>query len=58
MFLKISQNSQENTYGSFSLQRYEKGDSGTGVLSQKFCEIHKNTFDTEHLRGIAPEKID
>ena len=57
LFLKILQNSQENTCATFSfliklqasgLQHYLKRDFGTGVFCE-FCEIFDNTFFTEHL---------
>ena len=62
VFLKISQNSQENTCARVSfliklqdwgLQLFEKRDSGSGVFACKFCEISKNTFFTEHLWTTA-----
>ena len=61
MFLKIIQNSQENTRATVSLliklqascvQLYLKRGSGVGVF-REFCEISKNTFFTEHLWATA-----
>ena len=56
VFLKISQNLQENTCVRFSflimlqaLQFYEK-ETHTQVFSCEFCEIFKGTIFTEHLR--------
>ena len=53
MFLEISQNSQEHTWG---LQLYLKRDSGQ-VFSREFCESSKNTFFTEHLWETASGHI-
>ena len=61
MFLKISQNLQENTCTRVSflmklqasgLQLYYK-EALAQVFSCKFCEISKNTFFTEHLPMTA-----
>ena len=48
MFLKISQNSQENTCTRVSLAQ---------VFSCEFCKIFKNTFFTEHFRVTASENL-
>ena len=51
MFLKISQNSQENTCARvsfFNKQTLLKKETQTQV-----CEIFKNTFFTEHLQATA-----
>ena len=58
VFLKISQNSQENTCARVSfwikLQtsscNFIKKETLTQVFSCTFCEIFKNTFFTEYLR--------
>ena len=57
VLLKISQNSQENTYARASSQKpqacnfIEKGTLAQ-VFCCEFCEISKNTFLTEHLRWL------
>ena len=65
VFLKISQNSQENTCARVSfliklqdlgLQLYWIRDSSTDILCG-FCEIFKNTFFTESLRNTAFKQI-
>ena len=61
MFLKISQNSQENTcvivYFSIKLQahtcNFVKKETLAQVFSCEFCEISKNNFFTEHLWATA-----
>ena len=59
MFLKISQNSQENTYATVSflimLQAYSfiTKETLTEVFSREFCEIFKNAFFIKHLRTNA-----
>ena len=50
LFLKISQNSQENSSARALLIKRE---ALTQVLSCEFCKIFKNTFFTEHLRATA-----
>ena len=61
LFLKISQDSQENTsvgvtflikFQPSNLQIYLKRDSDQRV-SCDFCEVFKNTFFAEHLRTTA-----
>ena len=46
MFLKISQNSQENTYARVALLKM------TQVFSFEFCKIFKSTIFTEDLRWL------
>ena len=61
MFLKISQNSQENASPrvSFLIKmqakavNFTKNETLAQVFSREFCEIFKNTFVTEHLRATA-----
>ena len=64
MFLKISQNSQENTFIGFSflikLQacrlagcNFIKKETPIQAFSCEFCEIFRNTFFTEHLQATA-----
>ena len=48
VFLKSSQNSQENTCARVSLITLQ-----ALVFSFEFCEIFKNTFFTEHLWATA-----
>ena len=55
VFLKISQNSQENTsfFNKVTDPRPAtllKKESLAQVFSCEFCQIFKNTFFTEHLR--------
>ena len=50
MFLKILQNSQENTCVAWS---FIKKETLANVFSCEFCEISKNTFFTEQLRATA-----
>ena len=60
MFLKISQNSQENTCAraSFLIKlqaepcSFIKKEALAQVFSCGFCEIFKNTFFIEHLRWL------
>ena len=49
LFLKISQNSQENNCQSFFLNKVAKKETLAQVLPCKFCEFFNNTFFTEHL---------
>ena len=60
MFLKISQDSQENTYARVSfLIKLQAAPATllkkilTRVFSSEFCEICKSNFFTEHLRTTA-----
>ena len=60
MFLKISQNSQENTRARISLLiklpeacNFIKKETLAQVFSFEFCEIFKNTFFTEHIWATA-----
>ena len=46
MFLKISQNSRENTCARVS---FSKKETLTQAFSYEFCEIFKNTFFIEHF---------
>ena len=51
MFLKISQNSQENTCARDSLAcNFIKKETQAKVFSCEFCKISKTIFFTEHLR--------
>ena len=50
MALKISQNSQEKTYVSQCLWQ-----TLAQAFSCEFCEIFKNTFDTEHFQITASD---
>ena len=56
VFLKISQNSQENTCTRVSSRLRSttllKKETLAQVFSCKFCEISKNTFFTKHLRWL------
>ena len=52
-FLKVSQNSEENTRVGVSF--IKKRDSNKSV-SGEYCEIFKNTIFTEHLRTTASVK--
>ena len=61
VFLKISQNSQENTCVGVSilinlhasgLQLYQKKETTTQVFSCEFSEIFKNTFFSEHIQTL------
>ena len=45
VFLKISQNSQENSF--------IKNETLAQMFSCQFCDIFRNTFFTEHLQGVA-----
>ena len=58
VFLKISQNSQENTSARVSWSvpepkayNFIKKETLVQVFSSELCEIFKNTFLIEHLRG-------
>ena len=54
VFLKISQNSQENTCARVSfLIKFQ----ALGLFSCEFCKISKNTFLTEHLWATVSVKI-
>ena len=61
VFLEISQNSQENTYGrvSFLIKsqasacNFMKKETLAPMFSCKFCEISKNTFFKENLCAIT-----
>ena len=53
VFLKISQNSQENTCVSVSFLIKKKKETLAQVFSSKFCKISMNTFFTEQLRTTA-----
>ena len=62
VFVKLSQNSQENTcvevsflinVQAWGLQLYLKRDSDT-VFSCEFCKTFKNKFFTEYLRVSDP----
>ena len=63
VFLKISQNSQENTCARTSLLiklqaeagNFVKKETLTQVFSYEFCEVFRNTFFTEHLWTTASE---
>ena len=60
MFLKISQNSQENTCARVSFLQSEvcnfiTKDTLAQVFSCEFCEIFKNIFFTEHLRTTGSD---
>ena len=60
VFLKISQNSQENTCARVSSCRpharnFIKRETLAQVFSCEFCEIFKNTFFTEQLWTTASE---
>ena len=59
MFLKISQNLQENTCTRVSLliNKFIKKETLAKVLSCEFCEMFKNIFFTELLRMTASESI-
>ena len=54
VFLKIAQNSQENTCAraSFFIKLPAKKETPGQVFSCEFCKIFKNTFSTEHLRWL------
>ena len=54
MFLKISQNLQENI---FTWVYYIKKEIPTQVFSYEFCKFFKKTFFTEHLRETDSVKI-
>ena len=54
MFLKISQNSQENTCARvFFFCKFIKKETLAQMFSCEFCDISKNIFFTEHLRTTA-----
>ena len=56
LFLKILQNSQENTCIEVSYLitcNFIKKENPTQVLSCEFCESFKNTFFTEHFCACA-----
>ena len=48
VFLKISQNLQENTCARIFINK----ETLAQVFSYEFCEIFKNTFSIEHFWGI------
>ena len=51
--LKISQNSQENTYVGVCLTwNFTKKETPTQLFYCEFCEIFKNTFFIKHLRWL------
>ena len=54
VFLKISQNSQENTCVGISFLikacNFIKKEAPTLAFSSEFCEIFENTFSTEYIR--------
>ena len=53
MFLKISQNSWENSCAGVSFSCNFNGKEALAqVASCEFCEIFKNTFFTEYLRRL------
>ena len=61
MFLKILQNSQENTCARVFLIKAEacnfiKKETLAQLFSYEFGEISKNTFFTEHLLTTASKK--
>ena len=66
VFIKISQNSQENTCTRVSLliklqavpATLLKKETLAQVFSWEFCVISKNTFFTEHIRMTASEMIE
>ena len=53
VFLKISQNSQENTCA----RDFIKKESLALVFSSEFCEISKNTFIAEDLWETASKLL-
>ena len=55
VFIKISQNSQENTWVSFLIKLQASG--RPEVFSCEFCGISKSTCSTEHLRVTASEHL-
>ena len=52
-FLKILQNSPENTWEAWEACNFIKKETLAQVFSCEFCEISKNTFFTEHLWATA-----
>ena len=66
MFLKISQNSQENnrTRVSFLIKlqaspyNFIKEETLVQLFSCEFYELFKNTFITEHLRATASASLE
>ena len=60
VFLKISQNSQENSCARFyclvKLQTLPR-ETLARVFSYEFCKIFKNSLYTEHLRETAASKF-
>ena len=50
VFLKISQNSQENAWVSFLIMLWAWQETLAQVFSCEFCEIFKNTVFREHFR--------
>ena len=55
MFLKILQNSEENTFA--RVCNFIKKDTLAQVFSREFCEIFKNTFFIEHLQATASDLL-
>ena len=61
VFLKKSQNSQENTCASLFFNKiaglkgcnFNKKETQAQVFSCEFCKIFKNTYFKEHLRTAA-----
>ena len=66
MFLKISQNSQENTCASLFFNKVTglrfatllKKETLAQVFSCEFCEIFKNAFFAKHLRMTASDILE
>ena len=56
VFLKISQNSRENTLARVYLN-FIKKETRAQVFSCEFCEISKKIFFAEHLRATASSLI-
>ena len=52
VFLKILQNSQENTCARVQVCNFIKKETLSQVFSCEFCEILKNTFFIEHFRWL------
>ena len=58
VFLKISQNSQENIYVRVSIFiKFTKIETLARVFSCEVCEISKNTFFTEHVWATASNYV-
>ena len=66
MFLKISQNSQENNRARVSFlitlqaspYNFIKKETLVQLFSCEFYELFKNTFITEHLRATASASLE